>query len=263
MGDQADVVRLEQVIDGRQGIQSVEIAMHVLEALESAGTPRSLTQIGADTGMQPSKVHRYLVSLSRAGLVSQNRPSGLYDLGPALRRLGAEALRRVDEVALVSEHLPRLRDRTRHAANITVWGENGPVVVRFDYGSYPLPITVRVGATLPLTTTSAGRVFLTYLPEAVTDPLIRTLEAGLASEIAKIKQDVREHGYALTFDAMIPQVCSVAAPVFSSTSLPLAVALVMPNQCATEQELTQVTAELLSATAEMSADLGYVADSGA
>ena len=62
--------------DDRQGIQSVEIAMTVLDAVESGGIPVSLTQIAKATEMTPSKVHRYLVSLSRAGLVAQSHHAG-------------------------------------------------------------------------------------------------------------------------------------------------------------------------------------------
>src|SRR3954452_25396349 len=80
---------------GRQGIQSVELAMTVLQALEEGLGPMSLTQIAAAADMSPSKAHRYLVSLGRVGLVSQSHRSGLYDMGPAMRRLGIESLRRM------------------------------------------------------------------------------------------------------------------------------------------------------------------------
>src|SRR5262249_40861822 len=145
----------------------------VLSALERGAGPMTLTQIAEGCGMQASKVHRYLVSLGRVGLVSQSPRSGRYDLGPAMRRLGAEALRRIDEVGLASEYLPALRDRPRHRVGLRVWGEGGPVDVRWEHGAYPLPITVRVGSTLPVLPTSAGRVFLSYLPAAMTDPIVR------------------------------------------------------------------------------------------
>ncbi len=86
--------------------------MTVLQAMEEGLGPMSLSQIAAASGMQPNKAHRYLVSLARVGLVAQSPRSGRYDLGPAMRRLGIEALRRMDEVAVVSEYLPALRDRT-------------------------------------------------------------------------------------------------------------------------------------------------------
>jgi DNA-binding IclR family transcriptional regulator len=254
--------------DARQGIQSVEIAMTVLRALEEGRGPMSLTQLAAASGMGVSKAHRYLVSLGRIGLVSQSRSSGLYDMGPSMRRLGIEALRRMDEVGLASEHLPGLRDRTGHAVNLAVWGDHGPVIVRWDYGSYALPITVRVGATMPMVSSSVGRVYLAHLPETLTGPVLRgELESGARAElpqgeIARIKEAVRRDGVALTSGGVIPGVTSVAAPVFAAGgSLPLVVAVALPAREATGDVLESVTAELKKTTAAMSVELGSAARS--
>jgi DNA-binding IclR family transcriptional regulator len=255
--------------DARQGIQSVELAMTVLRALEEGRGPMSLTQLAAASGMGASKAHRYLVSLGRVGLVTQSRSSGLYDMGPSLRRLGMEALRRMDEVSLASEHLPGLRDRTGHAVNLAVWGEHGPVIVRWDYGSYALPITVRVGATLPMLSSSVGRVYLAHLPETLTGPVLRgERESGTHAdvsdaEIARIKETVLRDGVALTSGGVIPGVTSAAAPVFTAGSLPLVVAIALPAREATDEVLAAVTAELRSTTTAMSAELGHSAPRGA
>lgn len=249
--------------DPRQGIQSVELAMTVLEAIERGSGPMSLTQIAAGCGMGPSKAHRYLVSLCRTGLVVQSQRSGLYDLGPAMRRLGIESLRRMDEVGLVSEHLPGLRDRTSHAVNLAVWGDHGPVIVRWDYGAHALPITVRVGATLPLLTSSIGRVYLAYLPETMTGPVLRSQLAAqaqltpTATEVTRLRSEVRKRGVAVTSGGVIPGVTSVAAPVFpAGESMPLAIAVVLPARLADDETMSRIEQELRRTTSAISADLG-------
>ena len=247
----------------RQGIQSVEIAARVLLALEAGAGPMSLSQIAALSEMQPSKAHRYLVSLGRVGLVAQAPTSGLYDLGPALRRLGVEALRRMDEVSLASEYLPGLRDRTRHSVSLTVWGDNGPVIVRRDHGAYPLPINVRVGATMPLLPSAVGRVFLAYLPEALTGPVLKSQygpddeEPLDECEVDQVKATVRGEGVAFTSGTLVPGLASLAAPVFGAGSaLPLCVGVVLPTQMATPKVLRSIREELLATTAAISAALG-------
>jgi IclR helix-turn-helix domain len=65
--------------DARQGIQSVENAMVVLVALERGRGPMTLTQISAAGDMAPNKAHRYLVSLGRVALVTQDPVTGRYD----------------------------------------------------------------------------------------------------------------------------------------------------------------------------------------
>ncbi|MYW13672.1 helix-turn-helix domain-containing protein [Streptomyces sp. SID2563] len=248
----------------RQGIQSVELAMTVLQALEEGRGPMTLTQISAASGMQPSKAHRYLVSLARVGLVAQSPSSGRYDMGPAMRRLGVESLRRMDEVALVSEHLPGLRDSTSHAVNLSVWGDHGPVVVRWEYGAHALPITVRVGATMPLLTSAMGGAFLAHLPEQLTEPVlcgqleVDALDAATRERIDRIKAGVRREGVASTVGGVIPGITSVAAPVFTAgESFPLVVTLVMPARGLTEQDIARLSAELLRSTRAMSEVLGH------
>lgn len=251
-------------VDGRQGIQSIEVGMTLLIALEQGRRPMSLTQVATAAGLQPSKAHRYLVSLGRTGLVSQSPTSGLYDLGPAMRRVGAEALRRTDEVGTVSAHLPGLRDRTGHAVNLAAWGDRGPVVVRWDYGSFPLPITVRVGATLPLLTSSVGLNCLTWLPAVMTRPVLKAeLKASPDAKEARFEMEAaveqtRTRGYALTSGKVIPGVTSLAAPVMDATGwLSLVVAVAMPAGHADDRAVASVAKDLLDTTRRLSIELGW------
>lgn len=247
--------------DQRQGIQSVEVAMRVLEAVEARRGPLTLTQVAAACGMSASKVHRYLVSLGRMGLITQSQRAGLYDFGPALRRIGIEALRRMDEVAIASEFLPALRDRTSHSVNLAVWGDHGPVVVHWEYGAHALPMNVRVGSTLSLLESSSGRIFLAYLPEATTRSVIEEQygtggKIPSKAQIARIRAEVRASGVALTSGSVIMGLTALAAPVFTSGSLPLAIAVALPTRLATEGTIADVDRALRESATATTASLG-------
>ncbi|MDT0183960.1 IclR family transcriptional regulator [Microbacterium sp. ARD31] len=250
--------------DLRQGIQSVEVAMRVLEAIEDAGIPLTPGEIAARTGSQPSTVHRYLVSLVRVGLASRAPVSGRYDLGPAARRLGSEALRRTNEVAVASEHTVELRDATGHSVNISVWSPEGPIVARWEYGRYALPLTVRVGATLPLLGSSAGMVFLASLPSTMTRAALErarsdAMQPPSDAQIEAAVGAVRANGVAVTTGGVIPGVSSVSAPAFSaSDNLPVCISVVMPGQVLSDRETARVTRRLLATTSHISSDLGWI-----
>ncbi|HEY3605527.1 MAG TPA: IclR family transcriptional regulator [Sporichthyaceae bacterium] len=251
--------------DERQGIQSVENAMAVLVAMEHGGGPMTLTQIGAASGMAPNKAHRYLVSLGRVALVSQDPSTGKYDLGPAMRRLGTEALRRMDTVGIATAHLLGLRDRTGQTVGMHVWGEHGPVLVRWENGNELLPMIVRIGATLPLLSSSAGQVFLAHLPAAMTDPVIRASRRdGLTdlddAAVGRLKDQVRRDGVAVTVNAVVPGMGVIAAPVLTAEAVQMLVVLVsFPSRKAKPTLMRTLTAELLRTVAAISADVGYVA----
>lgn len=247
--------------DQRQGIQSVEVAIRVLEAVEQGHGPLSLTQIAAACGMSTSKTHRYLVSLGRMGLISQSQRAGLYDFGSTLRRIGIEALRRIDEVAIASEFLPALRDRTSHSVNLAVWGDHGPIVVHWEYGAHALPMNVRIGSTLSLLESSAGRVFLSYLPEATTRSVLeeqtaRGSAASVGEEVQRIRTEVRSSGVALTSGSVMTGLTALSAPAFTEAALPLAVSVALPSRLATEETLRQVDAALREAVKAITVSLG-------
>lgn len=247
--------------DQRQGIQSVEVAMRVIEAVEGGRGPLTLTQIAAACGMSASKTHRYLVSLGRMGLVTQSQRAGLYDFGPAMRRVGIEALRRMDEVAIASEFLPELRDRTSHSVNLAVWGDHGPVVVHWEYGAHALPMNVRIGSTLSLRDSSAGRVFLTYLPEATTRSVLEAQTApgeqkSLAKDVARIRAEVRAAGVALTSGSVMMGLTALSAPIFTDGSLPLAISVALPTRLATDEVLKKVDTALRDVAATITTSLG-------
>src|SRR4030081_312765 len=90
--------RAEMVRKAKQqpGIQSVEVAAKILRALIDAGRPVPLKEIARLARMHPGKTHRYLVSLTRTELVTQEDLSGHYGIGPMAIALGLSGRRHVD-----------------------------------------------------------------------------------------------------------------------------------------------------------------------
>lgn len=247
----------------RQGIHSVEVAMQVLRALEEAGGPAPLSRVAKLAGLPANKTHRYLVSLVRVELAEQEDTSGLYNLGAATRRLGVEALRRGDEVSLATKHTIALRDATLHTANLSTWSDAGPTIVRWDYGAFPLPITVRVGSTLPLVDSSVGRVFLAYSPGELTTPVLRQQQRRFetstpsSQELDAILDEVREQGFSITSGGVIPGLSAIAAPVFGSgPGLLLVIGVAVPTRDLTATTQKRLVASLTETTAKLTWELG-------
>lgn len=247
----------------QQGIQSIEVGAKVLFALEQGRGPLALSEVARRSGLQPAKVHRYLVSLVRVGLASQHATTGLYDLGPAARHLGVEALRRTDTVSTASAFAMELRDTTGHTVNVAVWGDEGPLIVRWDTGAHMLPINVRVGSTLPLLDSAVGQVFLTYLPAAVTAEALELQQRMSATrvlsarDVKAIKDNVRAAGYGSTMNQMIFGLAALAAPVFGADGgLELVFALALPSGLMTAVEAKRLAPLLLASTNRASAELG-------
>ena len=66
-----------------KGIQSVEYAFEIIESFLEIGRPVTLGEAAAHTGIAKSKLHKYLTSFVRLGVIKQDF-SGRYSSGPKL-----------------------------------------------------------------------------------------------------------------------------------------------------------------------------------
>lgn len=213
-----------------QGVQGVEIGARLLLALARADGALALRDIAAAGRVPPSKAHRYLVSLCRAGLVEQDERNGLYDLGPAALTVGLAAQYRLDEMRLAQDAVDRLFDATRLTVGLAVWGDHGPTVLRRREGLHAVTVSRRVGSTMSVLGTNAGRLFAAFLPAHVVKPFVdaefalgtvplhngRPLDrAGFDRLLAR----VREQGWSATRGDNHVGLDAVAVPIFDHDGL--------------------------------------------
>jgi DNA-binding IclR family transcriptional regulator len=209
--------------DSKHGVQSLEIGMGILRAMVSGQRAMMLKDIAAAADMPASKAHRYLVSLIRAGLVEQDQATSRYNLGPFALNIGLVAIDRLDRVRLGLSAIAELRDTINETTALAVWGETGPVIVRWERPRRPITVNVVTGANLRLLTTASGRVFAAWMPKSIVDPLIAQELKTKAPPDLKTRSDVehmldkvRAEGIAPIYgNYMVKGVQAVAAPVFN------------------------------------------------
>ena len=215
---------MNEDLDGKHGVQSLEIGMQILRAIVDGQRSMMLKDIAVATAMTPSKVHRYLVSLIRSGLVEQDPMSSRYDLGPFALNAGLVALNRLDRVRLGMAAIGLLRDEINQTTALAVWGERGPVIVRWERPRRPITVNVITGTAVGLLTTAVGRVFAAWMPKKIVAPIIdEELKAGKVPPELKTKAaidtlltQVRSQGYAsIEGSHAVPGVEAAAVPVFN------------------------------------------------
>jgi len=174
------------------GIKSVEQALDVIEALAQSDRARSLTELSRHTGMEPSKLHRYLVSLCARGMIKRVKDSGLYDLGPSALALGVASLSRLDDFDTLRESADKLSEQFRENSFVYVWTRTGPVLVHNRRPAYAL-VNLRIGSVVPLINSATGPVFLAYLDEAITRPILARDAKAEGVDLTAISRQLREH----------------------------------------------------------------------
>lgn len=244
----------------RHGNRSIVVAVSLLRVIASLGRPATLSEIASAAGMSAPRAHRYLLGLANTRLVEHSAVSGHYDLGSEIVELGVAALGKVDAVRFASEALAPLADETGLASLITVWGTNGPTVIRCEQAQLVSAVRVREGRNLSLLYSAAGRVFLAYLPEAHTAPFVEKEIAAFPKGrkgIEAMQAEVRKRGLGRGLGEETPNIAALAAPVFAANGR-LALCLGVVSAVGFDTSYTGKPAMALThAATELSRRLGF------
>ena len=196
------------------GIQSLDSALRLLRDLAGRPGPTALSELARDCAMPVSKAHRYLASFAHAGLVRQAGKSGKYDLGPAALQLGLAAMARNDAINTAADGLPDLCAETGLTALLSVWGNSGPTVVRWERGANFMVTTLGLGSTLPVVGSATGHVFLAFLPRTVTAARLEHDRPAMpGTDPDALADKVRDAGYATVSGDLLLGLSALAAPV--------------------------------------------------
>jgi DNA-binding IclR family transcriptional regulator len=196
--------RHEDELQDRTGSTRVGVldrSVAVLDAVQSGA--RTFTAIAERTGLTRSTAHRLLRALEEHGFVVHVGGLG-YALGPRLLGLAATAMRELPLRDLARPALERLAAATGESAQLYVRDGARRICVDAVESDRELRTIVDVGASLPLTKGSAGKVFLAW------GPAHEPLEDRLARQLLTIRQ----RGWADSVGEREEGVASVSAPVF-------------------------------------------------
>lgn len=202
----------------KRGVQSVDSTGILLEALCSFERAVPLKDVAEYCDISPSKAHRYLTSLVRIGLASQDKDTGHYDLGPTALKLGVAALSRDDAIRRADRILTELTRHGRTTGHLSVWGEGGPVVIRVEHGGTPIVTSLGLGSFVPLVNSSAGHVFLGYMAEGATKKFVERARRQTVTQdesLPALRARVREAGFSRVDGTLVPGLSAMSGPVLN------------------------------------------------
>jgi DNA-binding IclR family transcriptional regulator len=184
---------------GKSGVGVLDKSVAILAFL-SWGSPASLADVVGGTGLPRPTAHRLLSALETHHLVS--RQDGRYVLGLRLLGWGNRAAG-VGLVGMAIPVLEGLRDESGESTQLYVREGEHRVCVASVERVTGLRDSVPVGAVMPLSRGSAGKILLAYAPGGVD-------EGPDAAEL----RGIRVRGWAQSVAEREAGVASVSAPVF-------------------------------------------------
>lgn len=226
----------------------------------------ALREIAKATGMPPSKVHLYLASFLREGLVAQDAESGYYGLGDFAVELGLSAIRQLSVVDSAKPEMNALTAQTGCATYLSLFTERGPAIVAKVDGSRQGAFSVRLGFVLPITSSATGLTFLAFMPKARAKAIIKaegprfteaTGARGDKQSLDRRVSEIQDKGYAASTGLVNANFAAVAAPIYDySGELAAVLTLLGPDKFLVDERLESGIHDTVQAAASISKRLG-------
>jgi DNA-binding IclR family transcriptional regulator len=200
-------------------VGTLDRIVDILNAVEAGAN--TYTDITRATGLSRPTAHRLIRALEQHGFLLQAGGAG-YALGPRLLSLASSAMRELPLRDLAHPWLERLARATGESAQLYVREDDVRICIDAVESDNELRTIVAVGATLPLTKGSAGKVFLAWGAERDRRRVLATLPAKEAARLERTLGTTARRGWADSTGEREPGVASVSAPVFDAAGAPVA-----------------------------------------
>jgi DNA-binding IclR family transcriptional regulator len=225
----------------RTQVGVLDRVMAILQAVE--GGARSHTEVARLTGLARPTAHRLLKSMRSHGLVTYIGGQG-FRLGPKLLGLAATAMRELPLRDLAQPVLDRLARMSGESAQLFVRDHDRRVCIAAAESRSELRTIVDVGADLPLTAGSAGKVFLAFGPPTSTAELLAaadrvTPKTPIGERLERQLATARRLGWASSAGERQPGVGSVSAPIHE----PYGALLAVVSLSGPEQRVSRISAK--------------------
>lgn len=167
------------------GVGVLDKSVAVLVAIEAR--PLSLAELVEATGLSRATAHRLAVALEAHGLVRRD-DDGRFALGVRLVALGRAAAEAIPLATAATGALEELRDATEESVQLYVRDGDQRVCVAALESPHGLRTIVPMGASLPISKGSAGKLLSLADTDAVPDWVqsVGEREAGVASVSAPV-----------------------------------------------------------------------------
>lgn len=184
------------------GVQSVQRAFDLLEALGAMGGEAGVGELAATLRLPGPTIHRILQTLIRRGYVMQ-LPSRRYSLGPGLIRIGDAATRRLSAWAMPS--LTRLAEVTKETANLAVLDGDMATYVAQVPSPHQMRMFTEVGRRVFPHSTGVGKALLAQTSDDEALSIVRrtgmpsftSATIGTEEDLLVELKIIRQRGYAV------------------------------------------------------------------
>jgi DNA-binding IclR family transcriptional regulator len=201
-------------------VRAVERAMRILSAFDSDHRERGVSEVAQVVGLHKATTHRIMMTLLNGGYLERAPDGERFRLGIRVLELGLGALRGLDLRRAAFPYMQQLVERFDETCDLGIFDHGTVLYVEVVHSQHSLTIAARVGRRLPAYCTASGRVFLSFLPAEVVEPVLngplQPCTAKTITSVAQLRKELevtRQRGYALDDEEFEQGIRAVSAPI--------------------------------------------------
>jgi IclR family pca regulon transcriptional regulator len=242
-------------------VNSLDRGLKILRAFTPAKPELRLLDITNLTSLPKTTVIRLLKTLTSLNYIRFDSNNRKYYLGPEVMSLGFTVLSSMDIREIALPYIAELSRISDQSVNLGILDRSEVVYIERIKKRTILNIDQHVGSRLSSYRSSIGRAILAYLEKKDFEIVLREILKEKNSvdfigpkgkSLLKILEKVRQKGFALNNEELIPGLRAIGAPIFNSEgNVEAAINMPVFSQMVSLTELTEKYAPMLIETAQM------------
>jgi DNA-binding IclR family transcriptional regulator len=245
-------------------IDAVQRCLHLLRLFGQSPGGLSASEVIKASGLPTSTTYRFLANLETAGFVVFR--VGRYHLDVGCFSMEQSVLSHLDIRRLSQPYLKALNEHTKETVHLLVrQGQSAVYIEKLE--SLQLPVTVsRIGISVPLYCTAAGKVLLAYLRTEDLARALRQMEPRCRTthtitsvpELQKHLERIRKCGYSFDLEENELHIRCVAAPIWDHAgAVNASLSVSGPSKRMPVSRLRELASVVQEAGIRVSRELGY------
>lgn len=247
-------------------VQSVNRAIDILSLFTAARPRLGITDMSRELGLPKPTIHGLVSTLVERGFLVRDEETRKYSLGFKIYELGTILAGgiKVNQVGAIAAQ--RLARRTRLITRLAVWDQDGMLVTMHLFPELRSDHFPQLGPRIPAYCSASGKAVLASLDKRDLTVYLNNVRFVRFTEHTMIRQssllkdleEVREKGYSVEREEMLPGLACVGAPIFDHTNKPVAALSISGGrEQFSPENIEEFAPELLKTSSEISCALGY------
>lgn len=234
-------------------------ALLVLEALSTSEEARGVAELSRQLGYSKSNTFRILSTLASQGYVRSHPETGRYSLTLKIWEQGVRVIDRLPVRRVAQSQLKLLFVQLNETVLLSVFEYPHILYVSKMEGDYPVRASAREGWRAPSWTTASGKSLLAHQPDEVVSQLAADglIPPDSLDGLRRELEEVRERGFAMSYNGSRPGVNSVSAPIWGPGKTPVAALSVSgPTERFSPERMLSMSTAVMNSAMRISESLG-------